>query len=135
MTHTRTIASAALVSLVALQAASPAVAQAQAEDESVPLIMMRTENTAAFGGERLRKVVAALKKRAGKSSRKVLPLTKTEVWTVPKENVAAVQKEATRHGVVMSQLATGWNQLLRRVAGGRKKKPRPQPAIDWAESS
>ena len=96
MNHARKIASVALVSLVALQAASPAVAQAQAEDEGVPLIMMRTESTAAFGSKRLRKLVAALKKRAGKSSRKVLPLTKTEVWTVPKDKVAAVQNEASQ---------------------------------------
>ena len=136
MNHARKIASVALVSLVALQAASPAVAQAQAEDEGVPLIMMRTESTAAFGGERLRKLVAALKKRAGKSSRKVLPLTKTEVWTVPKQNVAAVQKEASRHGVVMSQLAAGWNQLLRRLpAQQRKMNARQQAMMEGAKAS
>ena len=113
MNHARIVESVALVGLVALQVASPAMAQAQSQDEGVPLIMLRTESTAAFGSERLRKLVAALKKRAGKASRKMLPLTKTEVWTVPKENVAAVQKEGSRHGVVMSQLASGWNQLLR----------------------
>jgi metallopeptidase family M12-like protein len=133
MTRSRRIASAALISLAALQAASPALAQAQ--DEGVPLIMMRTESTAAFGGERLRKLVAALKKRAGKSSRKVLPLTKAEIWTVPKQNVAAVQKEATRHGVVMSQLAAGWNQLLRRLPALPKVNGRQQSMIDLAKAS
>ena len=135
MNHARKIASVALVSLVALQAASPAVAQAQAEDEGVPLVMMPTASTAAFGGERLRKLVAALKKRAGKSSRKVLPLTKAEVWTVPKQNVSAVQKEASKHGVVMSQLAAGWNQLLRRVPAQRKMNARQQAMMDGAKAS
>jgi hypothetical protein len=136
MNHKRTIASVMFVSLVALQAASPAIAQAQAEDEGVPLIMLRTESTAAFGGERLRKLVAALKKRAGKSSRKMLPLTKTEVWTVPRENVAAVQKEASKHGVVMSQLASGWNHLLRRLpAPQRKINGRQQAMMDGAKAS
>ena len=135
MNHARKIASVALVSLVALQAASPAVAQAQAEDEGVPLVMMPTASTAAFGGERLRKLVAALKKRAGKSSRKVLPLTKAEVWTVPKKNVSAVQKEASKRGVVMSQLAAGWNQLLRRVPAQRKMNARQQAMMDRAKAS
>ena len=135
MNQAQKIASVALVGLAALQAASPAAAQARAEDEGVPLIMMRTESTAAFGGERLRKLVAALKKRAGKSSRKVLPLTKTEVWTVPKENVAAVQKEASRRGVVMSQLTAGWNQLLRRPPAQRMMNTRQQAIVDGAKAS
>jgi hypothetical protein len=135
MNHKRTIASVMLVSLVALQAASPAVAQAQAEDEGVPLIMMRTESTAAFGSGRLRRVVAALKKRAGKSKRQVLPLTKTEVWTVPKENVAAVQKEASKHGVVMSQLSATWNQLFRRLPAGKKMNARQQAMMEGAKTS
>ena len=135
MNHARKLASVALVSLVALQAASPAVAQAQAEEEGVPLVMMPTASTAAFGGERVRKLVAALKKRAGKSNRRVLPLTKAEVWTVPKQNVSAVQKEASKHGVVMSHLASGWNQLLRRVPTQRKMNARQQAMMDGAKAS
>jgi hypothetical protein len=135
MIQTRTIVSLAFVSMATLQAASPALGQAVGEDDGVPLIMIRTESTAAFGGGRLRKLIAALKKRAGKSSRKVLPLTKAEVWTVPKANVAAVQKAATKHGVVMSQLASGWNQLLRRPSAQRKINVRQQTMVEGAKAS
>jgi Metallo-peptidase family M12 len=136
MNHVRIAKTVALVGLVALQVASPAMAQAQPEDGGVPLIMLRTESTAAFGGERLRKLVAALKKRAGNASRKMLPLTKAEVWTVPKENVAAVQREGSRHGVVMSQLASGWNQLLRwPPTQQRRVNTRQQAMMNGARAS
>ena len=83
----------------------------------------------------MRKLVAALKKRAGKSSRKVLPLTKAEVWTVPKDNVAAVQNEASRRGVVMSQLAGTWNSLLRRQPAERKMNTRQRAMVEGAKAS
>jgi hypothetical protein len=110
-------------------------AMAQAQDDGVPLIMMRTQSTAAFGSHRFRKLVAALRKRAGKSDRQVLPLTKSEVWMVPKDKVAAVQKEASRRGVTMSQLGAAWNSLFRRVPADRKINAKQKSMVDVAKAS
>ena len=88
----RTICATALVGCMVWLTAGQVVAQT--DQEHVPLIMFKSQSTAAFGRHRLRQLYADLRKRAGKSTRQILPLTKTEVWTVPKPNVGAVKKAA-----------------------------------------
>src|SRR5262249_61211681 len=85
-------------------------ALAQVNEESVPLIMMKPQG-ASFSGSSLRKLYAALQKRAGKATSQVLPLTKTEVWTVPKAKVDDVRKAAARRGAMMSALDAPWNHV------------------------
>jgi hypothetical protein len=76
---------------------------AQADEEAVPLIMLKPQG-AGFSAPRLRKLYATLKKRAGKVTSQLLPLTKTEVWMVPKGKADDVKRAAARQGVIMSAL-------------------------------
>ena len=92
MTYARTICATPLIGCLVWFSAGPAMAQT--EQERVPLIMLKSPSTASFGRHRLRSLYAAMKKRAGKATRQVLTLTKTEVWSVPKQNVGAVKKAA-----------------------------------------
>jgi len=54
----------------------------------------------------------AIKKRAGKATGQILALTKTEMWSVPKENVEDVKTAATQHGVSVKELGVDWNHVL-----------------------
>jgi hypothetical protein len=97
--------------------------------------MMKSPTTASFGGHRLRSLYASIRKRAGRATRQVLPLTKAEVWSVPKANADAVKKAAARHGVAMSQLAASWNHVFHRAPVDRKMNDRQKSMVDRAKSS
>jgi hypothetical protein len=114
---------------------SPDPAVAQTEREHVPLIMLRSQSTAALSRPRLRKLYAAIKKRAGKATRHVLPLTKTKVWLVPKESMAAVRRTAARHGVIMNQLGTTWTHVFHRARADKKLNDKQKSIIDRAKAS
>ncbi len=82
MMYTRSMCAAPVLAGLVLLTTVPALAQA--EQDAVPLIMLKPQD-AAFSAPRLRKLYAAIKKRAGESTRQILTLTKTEMWSVPKE--------------------------------------------------
>src|ERR1700674_2146054 len=109
MIYTRGFCAAA--SLLSLLWLSSTTVLAQAQPDTEPLIMLKPQG-ASFSAPRLRKLYAALKKRSGRATSQMLPLTKTEVWTVPKDQVESVRKTAARHGVVMSKLSATWNHLF-----------------------
>ena len=132
MMYTRTVCATALMGSLAWLATGPAAAQA--DQESVQLIMVKPP-TAAFGRHRLRSLYAALKKRAGKGTRQVLPLTKAEVWSVPKANVGAVKKAAAQHGVLMNQLGAAWNQVFHRARADMKVNDKQKSILDRARAS
>jgi hypothetical protein len=132
MMYARTVCTAALMGSFAWLAAGPAAAQA--DDEPVQLIMVKPP-TAAFGRHRLRRLYAAMKKRAGKATHQVLPLTKAEVWSVPKKNVGAVKKTAAQHGVLMSQLGAAWNQVFHRARADMRVNERQRSIMDRARAS
>ena len=112
MKYVRVVFAAA--SLGSLLWLSSTTVVAQAEPETVPLIMLKPQG-ASFSAPRLRKLYAALKKRSARATSQILPLTKTEVWTVPKDQVEAVRKTAARHGVVMSKLSATWNYVFHKA--------------------
>jgi len=115
-----------------LIAASPALGQAA--EESVPLIMMKPQG-ASFSTSSLSKLYAALKKRAGKATSQILPLTKTEVWTVPKSKVNSVRKVAARRGVMMSALGATWNRLFRKAPPDTRMNDQQKSMVDKAKAS
>ena len=55
----------------------------------------------------------SMRKRAGRAAVQVLTLTKTEVWSVPLDRVAAVKGTAARLGVGVNELAADWNHVFR----------------------
>jgi hypothetical protein len=124
---------AALIGGLVCLAGGPAAAQG--DQENVPLIMLKSQSTASFGRGKLRKMYAAIRKRAGKATRQVLPLTKAEVWSVPKENVGAVKKAASRYGAAMQQLGATWNQVFHKLRADTRLNARQQAIADRARSS
>jgi hypothetical protein len=54
-----------------------------------------------------------IKKQAGDAIVQVLTLTKTEMWSVRREKIAAVQKVASRFGASVNVLAGDWNHVFR----------------------
>jgi hypothetical protein len=112
----------------------PVPALAQAEQDTVPLIMMKPQG-AGFGTADLRKLYAALKKRSAKATSQLLPLTKAEVWTVPKDDVEGVRKAAARYGVAMSKLSAAWSQIFHKAPADAKMNDKQKLIVDRAKTS
>jgi Metallo-peptidase family M12 len=85
-------------------ATGPALAQTEATPTQLVMSKLPPQDSAAY---------KAIKRIAGKATSQVLTLTKTEMWSVPKENVEAVKKAAARLGVSVSQIGANWNQVFR----------------------
>jgi hypothetical protein len=113
---------------------APSLAKAQAQEEPVPLIMMKPQG-AGFSAPNLRKLYAALKRRAGKATSQDLPLTKTQVWMVPRGKVEDVRMAAARRGVIMSALSVTWNQVFHKAAPGTMVNDQQQSMMDKARAS
>src|SRR6476660_3446028 len=112
---------------------APTTALAQAEPDAVPLIMLKPQG-ASFSAPRLRKLYAAIKKRSARATSQMLPLTKTEVWTVPKDQVESVRKTAARHGVAMSRLSATWNYVFHKAPRDAKIGDKQKSIFDRARS-
>jgi hypothetical protein len=82
----------------------PALSQAQ--DARVQMIMSKLPPQASA-------TYRAIRKRAGRATLQVLTLTKTEMWSVPLDRVAAVKRAAARLGVGVNELAADWNHVFR----------------------
>jgi len=111
-------------------------AATQAGPEQVPLIMSQSHSMAGFVRHRLSKLYGSIRRRAGNTvKRMVLPLTKAEVWSVPKDKVAAVSKAAARRGFVMSQLGAAWNHIFHRTEPDRKLNVRQKSILARARAA
>jgi len=91
--------------------------------ELVQLIISKLPTTDA-------RTYRALRIFAGKSPVQVLTLTKMEVWSVPRNRVAAVKRAASRFGVSVDEFAPDWNHVLRPVrpiSGDSKTEVQPIP--------
>ena len=104
MMHARILCAALLLAGFASLAAGPALAQS--DPDSVQLILSKPQGTAPLRTSLGRSVYDAIKRRAGRATIKVLPLTKTEIWSVPKANVTAVRTAAAQHGVAIELVGT-----------------------------
>src|SRR6516225_841207 len=132
MTHQGVLCAAASLGTLLLIATAPAMGQGA--EEAVPLIMMKPQG-ASFSTSSRSKLYAALKKRAGKATNQILPLTKTEVWTVPKSKVDGVRKAAARRGVMMSALGATWNHIFRKAPPDTKMNDQQKSMVDKAKAS
>ena len=103
MTFAAKTGAAALLGCLALPA-GPAAAQS----DDVPLIMLKPQGAGALSSLRLEKLYAAIRKRSDKARGQVLPLTKTEVWVVPKANVEGVRKAAAGASESVCKIASRW---------------------------
>jgi len=132
MTFSRLICAASAAGGLLLSGLGPLSAQS---DEDVPLIMLKPQGAGALTGPRLRALYAAIKKRSQTARGELLPLTKTEVWTVPKENVESVRQAAARHGVLMSRLSAAWNHVFHKAPADTKVNDRQMAMMERARAS
>ena len=88
MIRRRAICLAFLLACLAWLAALPA--GAQPKQDSVQVILSNPNSRASLRNSVRPGAYDAIKRRAGRVSVRVLPLTKTEIWSVPRANVAAV---------------------------------------------
>ena len=89
---------------------------AQPQQDTVELILshLPAPVSAGAGGEmRPSPDYESLEKQAAPSARSVLPLTRSEVWAVPRQNADAVKDAAAKQGVVVTELGADWNRLFR----------------------
>jgi hypothetical protein len=107
----------------------------QSEQEDVPLIMLKPQGASALSGPRLRRLYAAIKGRSQRAKGVLMPLTKTEVWTVPKENVEGVRQAAARHGVIMSRLSASWNHIFHKAPADTKVNGKQMAMLERARNS
>ena len=122
---------ASLLCSLTLIGAGPAIAQS----DEVPLIMFKPQGAGALTKPRLEKLYDAIRKHSEKAKGQVLPLTKTEVWMVPKANVDGVRKTAARRGVVMTRLSEAWNRVFHKAPSETKINARQRSMIDRAKAS
>jgi Metallo-peptidase family M12 len=89
-------------------------ADAQAHGDSVRVILSNPADTTSPFRQSVRQgAYDAIRQRAGSSaSVQVLPLTRTEVWSVPRGNVTAVRTEAQRHNVAVELVAASPGPII-----------------------
>ncbi len=84
-------------------AAGAALAQASSEPVRLVLSNLPSADSSAY---------RSIRARAGAASPQALPLTRSEMWSVPAQNAEAVSTLALQHGVEVSRLENGWNHIL-----------------------
>jgi hypothetical protein len=131
MTSSARTGMASLLGCFVLLGTAPAAAQS----DDVPLIMLKPQGASSLSKPRLQKLYAAIKKRSEKASGKLLPLTKTEIWMVPKANVDGVRKAAARHGVVMNRLSGAWNNVFQKASTEARISDKQRSLMDRAKAS
>ena len=93
-----------LLSCCVWLATGPVLAQTEKERTQLILSKLPPHSSAIY---------KAIRGFAGNATLQVLTLTKTEMWSVPNENVGAVKKVAARHGVSVNQLGADWDRVFR----------------------
>ena len=98
-------------------------ARSQNEGERVRLIMSRLPPQGSPSYQ-------AIKKRAGKATGQALPLTKSEMWSVPKASAEAVRTAAAAHGLEVHELGRDWNRLFSPAPADLQLNPQQKAMVD-----
>src|SRR5687767_7124377 len=133
MIHARAIC-AALV-LTCLLAFAGGSALAQSEPEHVQLILSRPQSKASFRNSLPRGAYEAIKRRAGQASVQVLPMSRTEIWSVPKANATAVRSEAVRYGATVELMAATSGPAFKTASANVDMSERQRLAFEQAKTS
>jgi len=102
---------AVLLAFLVLLASGLEPAQTEAERVGLILSKLPPQGSPAYD---------AIRKLAGKTTGQPLPLTKSEMWSVPKENMDAVKSAASQHGIGVDMLDANWNHVFRRAPADLK---------------
>src|SRR5262245_16694519 len=112
--------------LLALLISSPALpALAQQTTDSVEVIVSKAQ---ARSQQRLsvRDFFNLVKQKAQTLTGYALPLTKCEKWTLPKDQLEAVKRQAAQRGLLVTELGPGWDHVFQATPpdlsiGGKQK--------------
>jgi hypothetical protein len=133
MIYARTIC-AALV-LACLLAFAGGAALAQSEPDQVQLILSRPQSKASFRNSLPRGAYEAIKRRAGQANVHVLPMSRTEIWSVPKANATAVRSEAVRYGATVELMAATSGPAFKTASANVDMSERQRLAFEQAKTS
>jgi hypothetical protein len=75
---------------------------------------------------------AEIKRQAGGIRGQRLPLSKAEMWSVPRPHLARVAQAARAHGAVITVLETDWNEVFRPPPPGTQLTPEQQVLLQRA---
>jgi hypothetical protein len=119
--HIRFLLAACLLGLAL--SVGPGTAAAQPEEKRAALIMSMPASPLAFRAALAPTLYEDLARQSGQASRRlVLPLTRTELWSVPSRKVASLTEAAAKAGVRVNRLEADWNQLFRQMPAGMLTK-------------
>ena len=133
MIYARTIC-AALV-LACLLAFAGGAALAQSEPDQVQLILSRPQSKASFRNSLPRGAYEAIKRRAGQANVHVLPMSRTEIWSVPRANATAVRSEAVRYGATVELMAATSGPAFKTASANVDMSERQRLAFEQAKTS
>ncbi len=111
---------------------------AQAHQDTIELILSQLPAPVSAGldGEmRPSAGYASLEKQAAPLARRVLPLTRSEVWAVPRQNADVVKDAAARQGVVVTELGDDWNRLFRLASADMIISEKQRSLLNLAKAS
>jgi hypothetical protein len=77
----------------------------------------------------------AIRRRAGNATGQILSLTKAEMWSVPRNNVAEVKRAASELGAVVDELAADWNYVFRPPPLGLQLDAQQEAMLQHARGS
>ena len=75
-----------------------------------------------------------MKTRISEATDRVLPITRCEKWSVAKKDLEKVKREAAKKGVVITQLGSDWQQLMR-VTEEAKLDEKQKAMVENAKAS
>jgi hypothetical protein len=115
-----------LIGLIASLAAAPALSQSVSPgqsptgEERTQVIVTKPEAPAQKGKEAKSRSTQlpegmrdALKQHSGQTSGQALPMTKAEVWSVPKSKVETLKQMAGQHGAVVTEVGPQSHHIFR----------------------
>ena len=97
--------------------------------------MLKPQGAGALSGPRLRKLYAAIKKRAGKANRPGSAADKDRGVDGAEAERRSREEGGGRHGVVMSQLGATWNHVFQQAPADMKMNDKQKSMMDRAKAS
>src|SRR5690242_19821479 len=119
----------AWLALLVVLSALPGPAAAQ--DDSVDVIVSGGDTTPQ-NGLSVRDFFNLIKRTAASLTGYAQPLTKSEKWSLPKDQLEAVQQAAAKRGLLVREVGPEWNRLWQAAAPGLSLTPKQKSLIDLA---
>jgi metallopeptidase family M12-like protein len=133
MKHATTVGATLLLCAQLTSVPGSALAQVGPREERVDIIVSHPNQDEQRRGA-VRRFFSAVKARVAAITHRVLPMTRCEKWSVAKKDLEKVKREAAKKGVVITQLGSDWQQLMR-VTEEAKLDEKQKEMIEAAKAS